>query len=40
MQGTQFDPKIADAFLEILRNEPEKIIKIQEEFNTEVAEKL
>ena len=39
-KGTQFDPKIADAFLEILRNEPEKIIKIQEEFNTEVAEKL
>lgn len=38
-KGTQFDPKIADAFLNILNNNPEKIKKIQEEFNTEVAEK-
>ena len=39
-RGTQFDPQIADAFLDILKNEPEKIKKIQEEFNTEVAEKI
>ena len=39
-KGTQFDPKIADAFLDILKNEPEKIKRIQEEFNTEVAEML
>lgn len=39
-KGTQFDPQIAEAFLEILKNEPEKIKKIQEEFNTEVAEML
>ena len=39
-RGTQFDPEIADAFLDILKNEPEKIKKIQEEFNTEVAEKI
>ncbi|MBR3255663.1 MAG: HD domain-containing protein [Clostridia bacterium] len=39
-RGTQFDPQIADVFLEVLKNEPEKIKKIQEEFNTEVAEML
>jgi len=39
-KGTQFDPQIADAFLDILNNEPERIKKIQEEFNTEVAEML
>ncbi len=39
-KGTQFDPKIADIFLDILKNEPEKIKKIQSEFNTQVAEML
>lgn len=36
--GTQFDPKIAEVFLEILENESEEIIKIREEFadNTEI----
>lgn len=37
-KGTQFDPEIADAFLEILNNEPEKIKEIQEKFNTEIPE--
>ena len=32
---TQFDPKIANVFLDILRNNPEKIEKIREEFNPE-----
>ncbi len=31
-KGTQFDPDIADAFLDILTNEPEKILNIQERF--------
>lgn len=31
-KGTQFDPKIADAFLDILRNEYDKIKAIQEKF--------
>ncbi len=39
-KGTQFDPKIAEIFLDILKNEPEKIKKIQDEFNTQVAEML
>ena len=39
-KGTQFDPQIADVFLNILKNEPEKITKIQEEFNPQVAESL
>ncbi len=39
-KGTQFDPQIADTFLNILKNQPEKIQKIQENFNTQVAEKL
>ena len=37
-KGTQFDPAIADAFLEILKNKPEKIKAVQEEFNPHVAE--
>lgn len=32
-KGTQFDPQIVDEFLEILNNEPDKIKKIQEDFN-------
>jgi len=34
-KGTQFDPQIADAFLDILNNEYGKIEKIREEFNPE-----
>lgn len=37
-KGTQFDPKIADVFLEILKNEPEKIKAIQDKYNTQVPE--
>lgn len=32
-KGTQFDPKIVDAFLEIINNQPDKIKKIQDDFN-------
>ncbi|MBR3003098.1 MAG: HD domain-containing protein [Clostridia bacterium] len=39
-KGTQFDPQIAEVFLDILKNEPEKIEEIQAKFNTEVAEKV
>ena len=31
-KGTQFDPKIADVFLDILENEGEKIREIQEKY--------
>ena len=31
-KGTQFDPKIADAFLDILKNKPELIKEIQEKY--------
>ncbi len=31
-KGTQFDPEIADVFLDILRNEPEKISEIQQKY--------
>ena len=31
-KGTQFDPKIADAFLDILKNKPELIEEIQEKY--------
>ena len=34
-KGTQFDPQIADVFLDILNNEYEKIEKIREEFKPE-----
>ena len=34
-KGTQFDPEIADVFLDILNTEYEKIEKIREEFNPE-----
>lgn len=37
-KGSQFDPKIADAFLDVLKNEPEKIKDVQEKFNPHVAE--
>ncbi len=37
-KGTQFDPEIADTFLDILKNEPDKIKEIQEKYiETEVA---
>ena len=36
-KGTQFDPKVADAFLEILRNEPNKIEEIREKYKEEAA---
>ena len=36
-KGTQFDPKVADAFLEILRNEPNKIEEIKEKYKEEAA---
>ena len=39
-KGTQFDPQIAEVFLDILKNEPEKIEEIQAKYNTEVAEKV
>ncbi|MCF0126817.1 MAG: HD-GYP domain-containing protein [Clostridia bacterium] len=39
-KGTQFDPKIADVFLDILNNEFDVIKDIQEKYNTEVAETL
>ena len=31
-KGTQFDPNVADAFLDILRNNYDKIKEIQEKF--------
>ena len=31
-KGTQFDPKIADVFLEIVENEFEKIQEIQDKY--------
>ena len=31
-KGTQFDPKLADAFLEILENDFDKIRQIQEKY--------
>lgn len=31
--GTQFDPEICRAFLEILENEPEKIKEIQDKYS-------
>ena len=34
-KGTQFDPQIADVFLDILKNEPEKIKEIQNKYNEE-----
>ena len=37
-KGTQFDPNIADAMLDILVNEPEKIKEVQKKFNPQVAE--
>lgn len=37
-KGSQFDPAIADAFLDILKNEPQKIKAVQDEFNPHVAE--
>ena len=37
-KGSQFDPQIADAFLEILEKEPEKIQAVQKQFNPHVAE--
>ena len=36
--GTQFDPKIAKIFLDILNNEYEKILEIQEKFKGEIGE--
>ena len=36
-KGTQFDPEVADAFLEILRDEPEKIKEIREKYNEEAV---
>ncbi|MCI9063572.1 MAG: HD-GYP domain-containing protein [Clostridia bacterium] len=32
-KGTQFDPKLADVFLDILKNEPDSIKEIQEKYN-------
>ena len=34
-KGTQFDPEIADIFLDILKNDQDKIIEIQEKFAPE-----
>ena len=31
-KGTQFDPDLTDAFLDILRNHPEEIREIQEKY--------
>jgi HD-GYP domain-containing protein (c-di-GMP phosphodiesterase class II) len=31
-KGTQFDPEIADAFLDILKNDYDKIKEIQEKY--------
>lgn len=39
-KGTQFDPAIADAFLDILKNEPNKIKEIQEQFDPIDVENL
>lgn len=39
-KGTQFDPKIADIFLDILKNEPNKIREIQEQFDPIDVENL
>ena len=36
-KGTQFDPQIADAFLDILKNEREKIEEIREKYSEGVA---
>ena len=38
-KGIQFDPTVADAFLDILRNDYDKILEIQEKYNTEIPEK-
>ena len=38
-KGTQFDPQIADAFLDILRNDYNSIILIQSKYDTETPEK-
>lgn len=37
-KGTQFDPNIADIFLDILKNDYKKIEEIQKKFNTEKPE--
>ena len=31
-EGTQFDPQIAEVFLDILNNEYEKIVEIQDKY--------
>ena len=38
-KGIQFDPTVADAFLDVLRNDYDKILEIQEKYNTEIPEK-
>lgn len=35
-KGTQFDPKIADTFLDILENEYDKIVEIQEKYSSDI----
>lgn len=39
-KGTQFDPEIADVFLDILENDYDKIKEIQEQYNPNVAEHI
>ena len=39
-KGIQFDPQIADAFLDILRNDYDKIQEIQNKYNTEIPEMI
>lgn len=39
-KGTQFDPAIADVFLDILENNYDKIKEIQEQYNPNVAEHI
>ena len=38
-KGTQFDPEIADAFLDILRNDYNSIEEIRNKYNPEIPEK-
>lgn len=39
-KGTQFDPEIADVFLDMLENDYDKIKEIQEQYNPNVAEHI